>query len=451
MRCVRLFDRLATEQPERARTEVGLWPKDDEFFFDKLKIYALMKHDLFAGHESAKGILALSDRAFWDNYLRRELLHTLRARWGEFSKEERRLVEERIRQGPDQMDEEDPEEYARRKASSAATILGWLALHNCEMSEDVQRELPKLREANPHWRPSWDASADHDWEARGGYVSVDTDASKIIDVPLAKVASRAEENTTHPFGEFTEYRPFDGLVKCRPLRALSALSLEARNDRYPTRLWRSALTDWPDDTLDRLRCLFASRLIRLPGQVVFDLRYEISRWFKTNFLKLSKNGYQKFLPVWDALIDHFFALGPEANVSSRGEASVGVRTLKRSRRTYEYSVSSPVGELIEALFDVLNSLRLPRGQGIPTDIRERLERLFDAPGEGADYAVCETTWRLRWLFYLDPQWVTERIIPFFDREHPRSEPAWSALLYTDSVPEPELFALLKPHFRQLSR
>lgn len=446
MRCVRLFDRLATEKPERARTEVGLWPEDDEFFFDKLKIYALMKHDLFAGHESARDILALSDRAFWDNYLRRELLHMLRARWGEFSKEERQLVEERILRGPDQRHEEDPEEYARRKARSSATILGWLGLHDCEISEDVQRELPTLRDADPHWRPSWDASADHDWEARGGYVRVDTDASKIIDVPLAEVASRAEENTTHPLGEFTEYRPFEGLVKDRPLRALSALSIEARNDRYPTRLWRSALTDWPDDISDRLRCLFAFRLIRLPGHVVLDLRHYIPRWFKTNFLKFAKAGYQKFLPLWDALVDHFFTLGPEANVSSRGDASVGGKPLKRSRRTYEYSINAPVGELIETLFDLLDSLRLARGQGIPTDIRERLERLFDAPGEGADYAVCETTWRLRWLFYLDPQWVTERIIPFFDLEHPRSEPAWSGLLYTDRVPEPELFALLKPHF-----
>jgi len=275
IRVVRFFDRLATEQPERARAEIGLWPQDDEFFFDKLKIYVLMKAHLFSGHECAEGILALTDRAFWDNYLRRELLHTLRARWDEFPDEERRLIEERILRGPDQRYEEDAEEYARRKASSAATILGWLALNNCEISEDVQCELPRLREANPDWRPSWDTSADHDWEARGGNVRVDTDASKVIDAPLAEVVSIAEEHTTHPFGEFTEYRPFDGLVKERPLRALSALSLEARNDRYPTRLWRSALTDWPDDTSDRLRCLFAFRLIRLPSQVVFDLRHRI--------------------------------------------------------------------------------------------------------------------------------------------------------------------------------
>jgi hypothetical protein len=79
------------------------------------------------------------------------------------------------------------------------------------------------------------------------------------------------------------------------------------------RFWRSALTDWPDGTSDRLRCLFATRLLHLPGQIVFDLRHYIPRWFRTNFLKLAKPGYQEYLPLWDALTDHFFALGPEAN------------------------------------------------------------------------------------------------------------------------------------------
>jgi hypothetical protein len=447
MRAVRLFDRLAAEQPDRARAEIGLWPKDDEFFFDKLKIYVLINAHLFSGRESAEGILALSDRAFWDNYLRRELLHTMRARWGEFPDEERRLIEARILRGPGQWDEEEPAEYARRKASAAATIFGWLALNNnCVFSEDVQGELPRLREANPNWRPSWDASADHDWEARGGSVRVDTDASKIIDAPLAQIASLAEENTTHPFGEFTEYRPFDGLVKERPLRALSVLSIEARSGRYPTRLWRSALSDWPNDASGRLRCLFATRLVRLPSHAVFDLRYYIPQWFRSNLPKLMKAGYQQYLPLWDALVNHFFALGPEGNESSRGDPSIGGKPLNRSRRTRENSITAPIGQLIEVLFDALDDLKLPRRGRIPIDIRKRLERLFNAPGEGADYAICETTVRLRWLFYLDPKWVTERVIPFFDLKHPRSEPAWNGYLYTTELPEPKLFALLKPHF-----
>jgi hypothetical protein len=159
-----------------------------------------------------------------------------------------------------------------------------------------------------------------------------------------------------------------------------------------------------------------------------------------------KTGYQQYLPLWDAVVDHFFALGPEGNESSRGDASVGSKPLVRSRRTREHSIAAPVGQLIETLFDALDDLKLSKGRGIPKDIRSRLERLFDAPGEGADYAICETTVRLRWLFYLDPKWVTERVIPFFDLTHPRSEPAWNGYLYTTELPEPKLFALLKPYF-----
>jgi hypothetical protein len=180
--------------------------------------------------------------------------------------------------------------------------------------------------------------------------------------------------------------------------------------------------------------------------VVFDLRYYIPQWFRSNLPKLMKTGYQKYLPLRDAVVDHFFALGPAANESSRGTASVGGKPINRSRRTREHSIAAPVGQLIETLFDALDDLKVPQAGGIPADIRKRLERLFDAPGEGADYAICETMVRLRWLFYLDPTWVTERVLPFFDLENPRSEPAWNGYLYTTELPRPELFALLKPHF-----
>jgi SIR2-like domain len=448
LRAVRFFDRLATENPALARAEVALWPRHDEFFFDKLRIYVLMKSGLFTAHECAESILALSDDGLWNRYHRRELLYTLRARWDEFSDEDRRCIEARLLQGPDQWDQEDPDEYARRKAIASATLLGWLKLQGCELSSEAEQQLPKLREADDRWRPSWDASADDSMEARGGWISVNRDASKIINAPLAEIIARAEEHTNRAFFDFTEDRPFEGLVKDRPLRALSALAIEARNGRFPTAFWRSALTDWPDDTPDRLRCLFAARLARLPREVVSDLKYYIPQWFRANLPKLAKVSVDRCWPLWDALIDHFFALGPEGNLSGVGDVSVGGKPLNRSRRTYDHSINSPIGKLAEALFDILNDQKRTQGQGIPTDIRERLERLFEAPGEGADYAVCATTIRLRWLYYVDPKWVTEKVIPFFDFDHSRSEPAWNGYLHDNELPVPELFALLKPNFLQ---
>jgi hypothetical protein len=146
-------------------------------------------------------------------------------------------------------------------------------------------------------------------------------------------------------------------LKERPFRALSALSLEARNGRYPTRFWQSALTEWPDNTSDRLRRLFGIRLMRLPSESIFDLRYYIPQWFRTNFRKLAKAGHQRYWSLWDAVVDHFFALGPEGNESGVGEASVGGKPLKRSRRTYDHSINSPMGKLAETLFAVLNDVK----------------------------------------------------------------------------------------------
>jgi hypothetical protein len=189
-----------------------------------------------------------------------------------------------------------------------------------------------------------------------------------------------------------------------------------------------------------------ARLVRLPSNIFFDLRYYIPQWFRTNFPKLAKESLERFWPLWDLVIDRFFALGPEGSVSALGESSVGGRPLKRSRRTCDHSINSPIGKFAEALFDVLNDLKRSGGQGLPTDIRLRLERLFDAPGEGADYAVCETTRRIRWLFYVDPEWVAKQVIPFFDLDHPRAEPAWNGYLHDNSLPVSELFGLLKPYF-----
>lgn len=37
---VELFDRLVAEDPETARHEVNTWPACEEYFFDKLRLYA---------------------------------------------------------------------------------------------------------------------------------------------------------------------------------------------------------------------------------------------------------------------------------------------------------------------------------------------------------------------------------------------------------------------------
>jgi hypothetical protein len=444
-----LFDRLAKENPDLARIETQSWIIGDEFFFDKLTMYALFKKELFSGRECAKRLLTLPERSFWNNYHRRELLHSLRARWDDFSQQERRLLEKKILAGPRKLDHEDENAFARRKAIVAASVLGWLQQQNCKLFSSTTRSLAKLRSAEPEWRSSWDSSADESLEGRAGWVRTESDASKIIDAPLSELVARAQQNTTRPFQEFTAYRPFIGVVKDRPSRAVRALSLEASRGNYPIEFWRNALSEWPKQTNDRLRCLFAARIGRLPNDVAFDLRFEIPEWFKKNLPRLAQTSPERAFQAWDAVVDNFFAMEPEATSSSIGEISIGGKIQKRSRRTYDHSINSPIGGMTRVLFDILGDFELAAGTGIPDEFRQRIERLYNAPGEGSDHAVCETALRLRWLFHIDPNWVQDRIIPFFAVHDEKSEAAWNGHLHDDRMPGPALFELLKPNFLQV--
>ena len=71
-----------------------------------------------------------------------------------------------------------------------------------------------------------------------------------------------------------------------------------------------------------------------------------------------------------------------------------------------------------------------------------------APFEVADRAVYAIARHLTELDHIDPKWTQSTVIPWFDLEHPVSEPAWNGFLegYDMSLPKPRLFSLLKPHF-----
>ena len=95
-----LFDRMVKAHPELVRADMTLWPKEDPFYFNKLHLYAWTFDVLFSGNEVGDGLLSLSDKAFWKEEYRRELLHLLKRRWHELPSDKRELVEQTFGQWP---------------------------------------------------------------------------------------------------------------------------------------------------------------------------------------------------------------------------------------------------------------------------------------------------------------------------------------------------------------
>jgi hypothetical protein len=443
-----LFDRLATESPEEARDELRRWPVADPYFFAKLAIYGWGLVGLTDAREAAQALLGIPDEQFWNDAHRRELLHSLRARWNAFEAETRRELECRIVAGHPQWEWEAEGEHLSRVRETAATMLGWLESFGCELSDAGRETLRKLKRSIPEWRDSWAHAADHSHDARAGSVATQSDPSALLAVPLSDVAETAERQATEDFHSLTRHEPFLGLVERHPRRAMAALSLELRRDRHPAGLWRDLLSQWPSDASDRLLCVCAGRLIRAPKTLLAGLQHATSWWFRKNAKRIANRSLDLSYRLFDRILDVTVSLGAQATESVLGDVSVGGKVLPRSRRTVDHAINSPVGHLTDGILDVLGGLDLVESSGLPDPISLRLETLMRAPGEGADYAVCLTARRLRWLHWLDPEWTRERLIPLFRNDHDLCEPAWNGLLQDTHVPAPQLFSLLKQHFLQ---
>jgi SIR2-like domain len=445
---VGLFDRLAADNQELARGEIHRWPSDEQFFFDKLHLYAWSKPHLCTASEVAAGVLRLSDASFWNSYQRRELLHALAGRWSEIETVSRERIEARILAGPPRVEAEPEAEYARRKAISAAKILGWLQSHGASLGESTLRTLPDLRGADPRWQPSWDERADASSAVRSGYVRVESEPAEILDVPLAEIIAKATEHSGRGVTEFTTYDPFRGLVERRPRRALSALSFEARREQYPTQYWQTLLQWWPEKCSARLRWAVANRLVRLPSRIIMELRFAAANWYEKHLPELSQQSLDRALHLWDKLLEHLSTNPPEAAESALGDTYIGGEPQGRSTRTHEHALNSPVGRLARTLITILDNTKPAAGARIPEPIRSRLAVLLASNQPGRDYSISEMTSSLTWLHHVDPDWTNEQLIPLFEPSGPDAEPAWSGYQYDRQAPPP-LFALLKPHFLKI--
>lgn len=441
-----LFDRLASTHPEAAREEIRRWPHDDPYFFDKLRIYVLGKPELIDSDETVRALLALSGNAFWEEYHRRELLHTLHSRWAGLDAQGRRSLEDRILTGRARWEREEDEDYQSSRSRMSVTMLGWLQQNGCTLSSEASVRLERMRQSFPEWTPAWDERADHSLDSRAGRVVTNSDPGALAATAISEVLQAAEQWTTEWGFEFTRDAPFDGLVEQFPRRALAALSIAARQGRHPVQFWRALMIHWPKDARNRLLTACAGRLAQLPDRVVIECRYYLVSWIRDRAVLLFRASPACAYQLFDRVLTTLLAHGAQASASSLGDVTVGGKAQRLSRQTRDHAINSPAGQLVDVLFSFLGVLDPKPSIGLPEETRERLERLLLAPGDGAAHAVCETALRLRWLYNIDPVWTRNRLVPLFNPSQPLAESAWNGCLYDQYLPGHSLFRLLKPHF-----
>lgn len=441
---VQLFDKITEKRPELAKAYATTWPTTERFFFRKLKLYAFNKVDIFNANAVAEEILLLDQEAFWDIHVARELLFLLADRWKEFSLTRRNKLSDRILNGPDQSSDWSDEDFPDLRDKFAAKYARYLELKGCDFTPLRSIRLAKTIGGIRDWNDGWATSTVIEYGSQTGWVATDEKPDTVLDLPVNEVVSKAMEDLKRDFGSLTEKRPFTGLVKVNPRKALSALTIEGRAGKYPEVLWISMINDLPVDITPRLKRAFLNRIARLPHAVIATLGHTLSGWLQKNFAAALKFDHDLSCAVYDHIIEGILIGVADAAKSGLGEIQQGEQVSEPSANTYNYATNSPLGMCTEALIYSIPENEQNACSLIPDHIKSRLDHLLALPDKCSDHAVSITCRWLNWLMIVDPNWAVERLVPMLTFEHLASEPAWNGFLHSQEMPRQPLRELIKP-------
>src|SRR5690606_244610 len=173
--------------------------------------------------------------------------------------------------------------------------------------------------------------------------------------PVGQVLTRVNAFSKREFGSLIERRPFNGLIKENPRKAMLVLTRTVEQGEYPLDLWRALLENLSDDIPTRLSRVFLARVLRLPNTVIADLRHELGRWIHRSLVRMISLDEALGWAVYDHIVDSLIEAGEEATKSSIGGVRRGGKALQRSRRTYGYAINGPLGHCTQALIFTVRS------------------------------------------------------------------------------------------------
>ena len=111
------------------------------------------------------------------------------------------------------------------------------------------------------------------------------------------------------------------------------------------------------------------------------------------------------------------------------------------------ALNSPAGRLVEVLLK-----KLPAGSDknvLPLELRQRLDKVVDAPGRPGHLARVRLAAEVSLLFERVPDWTKKKVLPLFDGSSADAPDMWSARKYSNYIGSPELFGLAKQPFLEM--
>lgn len=441
---LKCFHRLLDLNTAAAQLEAFTWRNADGPIAAHFKIWSCSDSRLVSGREIALVLKSISREDFWAGSHQRDLLLALKKRWQEIPSAAKRSIERRLLQGRKRQKRESTKEYRESKASAILGRIHYLHLGGCEFSFDIEAVTRQLRADYPDWKPEWASKAAFSMAMRTGWVTTDKNSDDLQKTPLNEILDTAAKLSGRSSDEmFLERDPYGGLCEAKPVRAFAALSVAAKEGKYPENSWRTFLNS-ENSKRDRARfiALIAGRLSRLPDSVLAKLIRPVSDWMLRTYKTLLTSHRDVLDRLWVRVVETI------KRPDTSAESSV-IRTNQQPDWATD-ALNSPVGYLAQVLMGDPSIKGLKSGSCFPAWWKERADELLSLSGNHRRHALAIFCHNLVWLFFADPDWVVKKFLPAMERNDADSDAFWAGFFWGAKVPQRDLYLRMKPALLRLA-
>jgi hypothetical protein len=347
-----------------------------------------------------------------------------------------RLAAEIIAGPPNEMleriDETDRERSRDRRIFDRLTILE--RVREPPITAALLREQERLRARYPNWeaqegeRAHFSTWVETRWGPETRY-KVD-DLKTLEDPALIDVLCSEQELRE---GLLEEWRQLALTDASRTLAVLEQMAHS--DDPGPADLWRRGLWGLRESAKDEVhQARLLALLLAVPDALFQAPDFADAAADVLDSLSRTAGRTAAFWRVFDRTLPSVASLPVNAEEpQQRGE-------------WVSLAINRPLGRLAGAFFDAMFGRGLKVGQGIPEDLRARLQQLV-RPGDRAHrLARVIAASRLSYLFAVDSDWTNQSLLPAFGWDDEEEALAlWQGFAWQARI-DSQLWAALKPNF-----
>ncbi|BAP35762.1 SIR2 family protein [Acinetobacter guillouiae] len=424
------------------------WPKNDSFIFNRLKLFIWTYSQDIQKYHIGKHIKNFADELFWSSVLEADLFKLISNQWNNIQEKDRTIIEKRIIKYYPNTEYFDKKRFEQSKIYHIGRFLSKIESTKIGLSESSSGYLLKIKSSDK-WRDSFLDNDPFTSNVISGFVKTNT-SIETLDLTLlidsTKLLDKIEEVEKDRNIVFEQNRPFIGLIQKDIPYVLKLLSNELNLNNLRESFWQQLFYNIPDNATLEEKLLIANTILILPSELISSCRFCLPQWINGKLVNTCRSNQPLFWQVWDYVFIALNTMGVDATKSSFGDIRRGGKVIKRSRKTLDYALNSPIGQLVDAVFSTFNAWELDP-MICKKDYLPRLELALNSVGEGADHAAVMIAYRFNFIYYNYKKWAESHLIPLLDIENPLSEPVWNGI--TLNIPNKESSLKIKPYLESL--